>query len=145
MRDSKKYPNDIVEKLAESPGMCSDGSGSAPIKIPKRETFSLRGSKKRERRRLGRVGEKRRGACLTSSRGLGPTGAWHARMVCDVPADSPRGARTVQTQGADYPLLLPERPEMHFLFMLRADGPCWPGGQSARSCRTVRPPLLISA
>jgi hypothetical protein len=36
----------MVENLAESLGMCSDGPGSAPIEIPKREDFSLRGSKK---------------------------------------------------------------------------------------------------
>jgi hypothetical protein len=42
MRVSKKYPDDKVENLAKSPGMCSDGPGSAPIKIPKRELFSLR-------------------------------------------------------------------------------------------------------
>jgi hypothetical protein len=46
VRDSKKYPDDMVENLAESPGMCSDGPGSAPIEIPKREAFSLRGSKR---------------------------------------------------------------------------------------------------
>jgi hypothetical protein len=50
MRDSKKYPDDMVENLAESPRMCSDGPGSAPIEIPKRETFSLRGSKKERKK-----------------------------------------------------------------------------------------------
>jgi hypothetical protein len=55
VRDSKKYPDDMVENLAESPGMCSDGPGSAPIEIPKREAFSLRGSKK-ERREMNWVG-----------------------------------------------------------------------------------------
>jgi hypothetical protein len=50
MRDSEKYPDDMVENLAESPGMCSDSPGSAPIKIPKRESLSMRGSKKREKR-----------------------------------------------------------------------------------------------
>jgi hypothetical protein len=50
MRDSEKYPDDMVENPAESPGMCSDGPGSAPIEIPKRESFSMRGSKKREKR-----------------------------------------------------------------------------------------------
>jgi hypothetical protein len=46
MRYAKKYPDDIVENLAESSGMCSDGPRGAPIEIPKREAFSLRGSKK---------------------------------------------------------------------------------------------------
>jgi hypothetical protein len=35
VRYSKKYPDDMVENLTESPGMCSDGPGSAAIKIPK--------------------------------------------------------------------------------------------------------------
>jgi hypothetical protein len=52
MRDSKKYSDDMVENLAESPGMCSDGPGSAPIEIPKRETFSLRGSKKEKKKEI---------------------------------------------------------------------------------------------
>jgi hypothetical protein len=45
----KKYSDDMVENLAESPGMCSDGPGSALIKIPKRELFSLREGKKKEK------------------------------------------------------------------------------------------------
>jgi hypothetical protein len=49
MRDTKKYPDDMVENLTESPGMCSNGPGSAPIEIPKREAFTLKGSKKREK------------------------------------------------------------------------------------------------
>jgi hypothetical protein len=53
MRDSKKYPDDMVENLAESPGMCSDGPRSAPIEIPKREAFSLRGSKKERWEKIG--------------------------------------------------------------------------------------------
>jgi hypothetical protein len=35
MRYAKKYSYDMVENLTESPGMCSDGPGSARIKIPK--------------------------------------------------------------------------------------------------------------
>jgi hypothetical protein len=56
-----------VENLAESPGMCSDGPGSAPIEIPKRETFSLRGSKKvrKEMTWVG-LGEEKE-SCLFSS------------------------------------------------------------------------------
>jgi hypothetical protein len=49
MRDTKKYPDDMVENLAESLGMCSDGLGSAPREIPKREAFTLRGGKKKEK------------------------------------------------------------------------------------------------
>jgi hypothetical protein len=59
MRDSKKYPNDMVENLAESPGICSDGPGSARIKIPKEGAFSLReGKRERERRGLLSVWER---------------------------------------------------------------------------------------
>jgi hypothetical protein len=41
----------MVENLAGSPGMCSDGPGSALIKNPKRELFSLSEGKKKERGR----------------------------------------------------------------------------------------------
>jgi hypothetical protein len=78
-------------------------------------------------------------ACLFSSRGLGPTRVRHVRTVRDVHADSPRGARTVQTQGADGLLILTKRPEMHLLPTSRADDPRWPGGLSARTSGTVRP------
>jgi hypothetical protein len=40
----------MVENLVESSGMCSDGLGSAPIEILKREAFFLEGARKRERR-----------------------------------------------------------------------------------------------
>jgi hypothetical protein len=53
MRDSKKYLDDMVENLAESPGMCSDGPGSAPIEIPREEPYSYRGSKKERKERMG--------------------------------------------------------------------------------------------
>jgi hypothetical protein len=129
----------MVENLAESPGMCSDGPGSAPIKIPKRELFSLRGSKKEREGRTGfGVGEGK-GADLFSSRGLGPTRARHGRTVRNTPADGPRGARTVRTPGADCPLKLPEHPVLQLRPTSHADGPRCPGGQSARSSRTVRP------
>jgi hypothetical protein len=36
---SIKYLNDMVENLAESPWMCLDGPGSAPIEIPRRGSF----------------------------------------------------------------------------------------------------------
>jgi hypothetical protein len=52
----------MVENLAESPGMCSDGPGSALIKIPMRELFSLReGKKKGEGGELLRWRKERRG------------------------------------------------------------------------------------
>jgi hypothetical protein len=78
MRDSKKYPNDMVENLAESPGMCSDGPGSAPIKIPKRELFSLREREiKKKGKEIGSGWRKKKACYYTSSRGLGPTRARH--------------------------------------------------------------------
>jgi hypothetical protein len=136
MRDTKKYPDDMVENLGESPGMCSDSPGSAPIEIPKRETFSLRGSKKERKEILGSGWEKRRSHVCFHPRGLGPT---RARTVRGAPADSPRGARTVWRPGADGPLLLPERPVPHLFPTSHADGPRRPGRQSARSIQTVRP------
>jgi hypothetical protein len=127
----------MVENLAESPGMCSDGLGSALIKIPKRELFSLREGKKEGGTAFGGGREGVTG--WISSRGLGPTRARHGRTVCDTPADGPRGARTVRAPGADDPLLLPERPELHLRPTSHAGGPRCPGGQSARSSQTVRP------
>jgi hypothetical protein len=51
-----------VENLAESPLMCSDGPGSAPIEIPK-EGAPIARERERERERnrgcLGRVWEER--------------------------------------------------------------------------------------
>jgi hypothetical protein len=128
----------MVENFAESPGMCSDCPGRALIKIPKRGLFSLREGKRKK------IGSK----CLRwrkGRRGLGRfhPAAWdpparHGRTVRDNPADSPRGARTVRAPGADGPLKLPERPELHPCPTNHADGPGCPGGQSARSSRTVR-------
>jgi hypothetical protein len=142
----------MVENLAKSPEMCSDGPGSAPIETPKREAFSLRGSKKERREKIGSGWGKeerclldlipRPGSHLRSARADGPR---H-------PADSPRGARTVRTPSADGPLLHLECPVMHLLPTSHADGPRCPDGQSARSSQTVRPitravrpPLLILA
>jgi hypothetical protein len=97
----------MVENLAGSPGMCSDGPGSALIKNPKRELFSLSEARRREEgTSFGGGGE---GLTRSiSTRGLGPTRARHGRTVCDTPADSPRGARTVRAPSVDGPLLLPE-------------------------------------
>jgi hypothetical protein len=53
----------MVENLAESPGICSDGPGSAPIKIPK-EGF-LFTSRAREKEKYGAmVGFGKKGICL---------------------------------------------------------------------------------
>jgi hypothetical protein len=40
----------MVENLAERPGMCSDGPGSAPNKVPKRGGPFLRESKREGKR-----------------------------------------------------------------------------------------------
>jgi hypothetical protein len=129
----------MVKNLAESPGMCSDGPGSAPIKISKREAFSLRGSKK-ERKEMTSCGlGRRKESTGLSLRVLGPTSARHTRTVCDATADSPRGARTVRHPGADGPLFAPEHPELPLSPSSRANSPRRPGGRSSRSGRTVQP------
>jgi hypothetical protein len=147
----------MVENLAESPGISSDGPGSARIKIPKEGAFSLReGKKEREEGPSFSFGTRREAANLSPSR-LGSH--WHAAGT-DSPrrprgqsarsVDGPRGAWTVRTQGADGPLKLTERPEMHLLPTSRADGrdgladsPRGPAGRSGLPPRTIRPPLLI--
>jgi hypothetical protein len=140
MRYSKKYPDDMVENLAESPGMCSDGPGSARIKIPKEGAFSLRErARKRGRGSVLAVWERERRATGLSPRVLGPTCVRHSRTVRGALVDGPRGARTVRNPGADGPLFAPERPVLPLFPMSRADGPHRPGGRSTRSGRTVRP------
>jgi hypothetical protein len=103
MRYSKKYPDDMVENLEESPGMCSDGRGSARIKIPKKGAFSLRESKKEREGKTSCGLGKGEGAADLSPRDLGPTSARHARTVRGAHADGPRGARMVRHPGADGP------------------------------------------
>jgi hypothetical protein len=60
MRYSEKYPDDMLENLAESPWTCSDGLGSALNEIPKGVSF-LEREQEREREEvdLGRVGEEK--------------------------------------------------------------------------------------
>jgi hypothetical protein len=116
MRDSKKYPDDMVENLAESPGICSDGPGSARIKIPKEGAFSLKeGKKEREEGPFFGLGTRREAANLTPSR----PGS-HRRAAG---ADSPRRPRGQSVRSADGLLKLTERLEMHLLPTSRADGP----------------------
>jgi hypothetical protein len=58
----------MVENLAESPGICSDGPGSARIKIPKEGAFSLReGKREREEGSFFRFGNEKGGIKLNSS------------------------------------------------------------------------------
>jgi hypothetical protein len=73
MRYLKKYLGDMVENLAESPGMCSDGLGSARIKIPKEGAFSLIQNKKEREGKASCVLGKRKEAADLSPRDLGPT------------------------------------------------------------------------
>jgi hypothetical protein len=127
-----------VENFAESPGMCSDGPGRAPREIPKRGAITLRESKRREEEVNCLRWGKGEGLGRFHPAVLGPTRARHGRTVRDTPADGPRGARTVRAPGADGPLKMPEPPEPHRCPTNHADGPRCPGGQSARSSRTVR-------
>jgi hypothetical protein len=96
MRNSRKYPDDMVENLAESLGMCSDGPGSARIEIPKRETFSLRGSKK-ERNKETWVGLGKKKRCLLIFIPW-PGSHWRAAR-----ADGPRRPRGQSARSADGP------------------------------------------
>jgi hypothetical protein len=108
-------------------------------KSPRREPFLRERARKIERRGLHSVWEREGRQLTLLIRDLGPTGARQAPTVHDTLADSPRGARTVRTPGADCPLMRPEHPVLHLHPTSHADGPRCPGGQSARSSRTVRP------
>jgi hypothetical protein len=135
----KKYPDDMVENLAESLGMCSDGPGSAPIEIPKERAFSWERARKKEGWRSLAVWERERRADDLSPRDLGPTCARHAWTVRDAPADGPRGARTVRYfhQNVQY---LPSCPRTtRTVRAAPAEGPLGTAGQSGPLPRTVRP------
>jgi hypothetical protein len=96
MRDSKKYPDDMVENLAESMGICSDGPASARIKIPKEGAFSLReGKKERKEGSSFGLGTRKEAANLTP-RDLRPTGARQARTVREERGRSRPKVRTVR-------------------------------------------------
>jgi hypothetical protein len=99
----------MVENLAESPVMCSDGPGSAPIKIPKRELFSLREGKKNGREE-DRVGWGKKTTCF--------------RLQLARPGSHPRAAR------ADGPRHPSGQSAM------RADGPDPRRGLSVNASRT---------
>jgi hypothetical protein len=108
-------------------------------KSPMREPFLRERARKIERRGLHSVWEREGRQPTLLNRDLGPTGARQAWTVRNTPADSQRGARTVQTPSADCPLMLPEHPVLHLRPKSHTDGPRCPGGHSARSSRTVRP------
>jgi hypothetical protein len=144
MRYSKKYPDDMVENLVESPWTCSDGPGSAPNEIPKGCLF-LRESK-REREDEDLVGlEKRKVPASFTSRGLGPTRARHPRTVHGAHADGPRGARTVRYSFQDIQYYPSPHRAARTVRVALADGPPGVDGQSGPPPRTVRPPFSFSA
>jgi hypothetical protein len=103
MRYSEKYPDDMLENLAESPWTCSDGLGSALNEIPKGVSF-LEREQEREREEvdLGRVGEEKGGPASLTSHALGPTRARNpgtvrgtSRTVREVRGRFTTSARTV--------------------------------------------------
>jgi hypothetical protein len=111
--------------------MCSDSPGSSPIEIPKREAFSLRGSKK-ERKEMTSCGlGRRKEATGLSLRVLGPTSAQHARIVRDAPHG--QSARC-----ADGPAPRRGRSVIRSRTSRTAPLPLEPRGQSASPWRTVR-------
>jgi hypothetical protein len=131
MRDSKKYPDDMVENLTESPGMCSDGPGSAPNEIPKREPFSLSGSKKERKKRRGSGLGKKKGWLLDyiPRPGSHPRAAW---------ADGPRHPRGQSARRADGPDPRRGRSVITSRTTSEAPPPHKSRGRSALPWRTVR-------
>jgi hypothetical protein len=129
----------MVENLAESPGMCSDGLGSARIKIPKEGAFSLiQNKKERERGRLLVFWERERrqqtyllatwDPPARGARGRSGTPARTVRYLLQnvqYRPSSPRAARTVRAA--------------------LADGPPGAAGQSGPLPRTVRPSFTFLA
>jgi hypothetical protein len=94
----------MVENLAESPGICSDGPGSAPNEIPKGKLFSLSGSQKgeKEEERVG-FGNEKGGSQLYSfatwvppARGRRGRSATHLQTVREARGRSGPQARTVR-------------------------------------------------
>jgi hypothetical protein len=121
----------MVENLAESPEMCSDGPGSAPIEIPKRETFSLRGSKK-ERKKVTWVGLGKEKECLLVFI-LRPGS--HMRTAR---ADGPRRPRGQSTRHADSPAPRRGRSVIASRTTSAAPLPHEPCGRATPPWRTVR-------
>jgi hypothetical protein len=120
----------MVENLAESPGMCSDGPGSAPIKIPKRELFSLREGKKNGRAG-DRVGWGKKTASLLQPARPGS----HPRAA---QADGPRHPRGQSARRADGPDPRRGLSVNASRTSSAAPSPHKPRGRSALPWRTVR-------
>jgi hypothetical protein len=120
-----------VENLAESPGMCSDGPGSAPNEIPKGEPFSLSGSKKKRKKRRGSGLGKEKGWLLDYI----PRPGSHPRAAR---ADGPRHPRGQSARRADGPD--PRRGLSVIASKTTRDAPPShePRGRSALPWRTVR-------
>jgi hypothetical protein len=121
----------MVENLAESPGMCSDGPGSAPNKIPKRELFSLREGKKKEKGMN----------CLRWRKGkrdwnvIIPRPGSHPRAER---ADGPQHHRGQSARRADGPDPRRGRSVVAFRTTSAAPLPHEPRGRSALPWRTLR-------
>jgi hypothetical protein len=113
--------------------------GVHQTKSPRGCLFLRESKREREEEDLGRVGEEK-GSLLH----LHPT-AWGppARDTHRQSAEPSRTVREVRGRsahpGADGPLFAPEHLVLLLFPTSRADGPRCPGGQSARSGRTVRP------
>jgi hypothetical protein len=111
--------------------MCSDGPESAPSEIPKREVFSLRGSKK-ERREGDRVGWGKKTACFR----LQPARPGsHPRAAR---ADGPRHPRGQSASCANGPDPRRGLSVNASRTSSAAPSPHEPGGRSALPRRTVR-------
>jgi hypothetical protein len=141
MRYAKQYPDDMVENLTKSPGMCSDGPGSAPIEIPKEGVLSWERAIERWMDEALVVLEKKGTACLTYN-----SQPWSHQ--CTAHVDSPRrtrgqSVRCADGPAADGPLFAPEPPVPPHSPTNRADSLCHTGGRSARYSRTVRPTRQI--
>jgi hypothetical protein len=94
----------MVENLAESPGMCSDGLGSAPIEIPKEGVFSWEREQERdERRRLWSGWRRKESSASFTARDLGPTTTRDLGPTRATRADSPRLTRERSARSADGP------------------------------------------
>jgi hypothetical protein len=142
----------MVENLTESPGMCSDGPGSAPIEIPKREAFSLRGGKK-ERKEMTSCGLGRRkeatGLSLVSwdppARDTHGPSATPPRTVREVRGRSGAPARTVR-YSLHYIQSCPSPSRAaRTVRVALEDGPPRADGQSGPPPRIVRPSFSFSA
>jgi hypothetical protein len=120
----------MVENLAESPGMCSDGPGSAPIEIPKRDLFFEREQEREKGDDLGSGWGKRRVLLVFI-----PRPGSHPRSAL---ADGPRCHRGQSARHADGPD--PRRGRSVITSRTSSEAPPLhePRGRSVLPWRTVR-------